>query len=63
MKDEWAAKLPDGRAVNYQSSRMGNGKFKITAQREHGKQLHSRVVEFPVQRKDVEILFISDLMS
>ena len=62
MKDQWTAKLPDGEEVDYQRTRLANGKFKTTAQKTHSKLLHSRVVNFPVERKDVEILFLTDLM-
>ena len=63
MKDQWTAKLPDGKEVEYQTTRLANGKFKTTAQKRRGKVQYSRVVGFPVERKDVEILFLTDLMS
>jgi hypothetical protein len=62
MEDKWKAKLPDGREVKYRIKEMLSGRFKISA-RETSKNLdHSRIVEYPVERNDVETVFLSDLM-
>ncbi len=64
MDDKWTSKLPDGREGKYKSRKMLSGRFKISAEIVDADLCHSKtkIVDYPVQRGDVETVFLSDLM-
>lgn len=61
MKDKWTAKLYDGREIQYKRKSLLSGRVRITAQVVGDDADHSRIVDFPVDRRDVEIVFLRDL--
>jgi len=62
MKDEWTEKFFDGRKIQYKRKTLLSGRIRITAQVVGADTDHSRIVDFPVERKDVEIVFLQDLV-
>ena len=62
MKDEWTEKLFDGREIKYKRKSLLSGRIKITAQEVGAETDHSRIVDFQVERKDVEMVFLQDLV-
>jgi len=62
MKDEWTEKFFDGREIKYKRKTLLSGRIRITAQEVGAADDHSRIVDFPVERKDVEIVFLQDLV-
>ena len=62
MKDEWTEKLFDGRKVQYQRKTLLSGRIRISAQVVGEDADHSRIVDFPVDRRDVEVVFLQDLV-
>ncbi|HEV2233102.1 MAG TPA: hypothetical protein VGV68_06840 [Terriglobia bacterium] len=62
MKDEWTEKLFDGRKVQYQRKTLLSGRIRISAQVVGEDADHSRIVDFPVERRDVEVVFLQDLV-
>jgi hypothetical protein len=55
MPDEWTKKLPDGRTVVYTSEFIPENGGVITAQ--VGKTVHTRAVQAPLTREEVEARF------
>jgi len=62
MNDEWTGKFFDGREIKYMRKTLLSGRTKITARVVGAEDDHSRIVDFPVERKDVEIVFLQDLV-
>src|SRR6266849_6683709 len=62
VNDEWVAKLFDGREIQYKRKTLLSGRIKISAQAVDADTDLSRIVDFPVERRDVEIVFLRDLV-
>ncbi len=62
-EDRWNSRLPDGREISYFCARLPSGMYRISAGIDGHGHSHSKIVDYPVSRDDVEMVFLSDLMS
>jgi hypothetical protein len=61
--DQWISMLPNGQRAEYESKRLASGKYWICASVVGKTSTQSKVVDFPVDRTDVETVFLSDLIG
>jgi hypothetical protein len=62
VDDKWTAKLSDGREIHYKCKTLLSGRIRISAQVVGADTDHSRIIDHPVKRKDVEVFFLNDLV-
>ena len=62
MNDEWTEKFFDGREIKYKRKTLLSGRIRITARVVGAEDDLSRIIDFPVERKDVEVVFLQDLV-